>query len=170
MKPKRLPSTISRLTGINRPNQLPLRVAITDTLTVRASRKRNPLAKYRRIRKGFRLACPRAAQRDYSLFWVDFSICGYRELILRLARTPESRRLSNTRSARVTIVLALWRPLRPKGRAGAGDDEQLIDWDSKTIEDRSLDIWRHSWRGGDLRVRQSSGVLQCPHGNEDRAE
>jgi hypothetical protein len=46
---------------------------LADTLTVRASRKGNPFAKNRRISRGFRLACLRAAQRDYSLFWFDFS-------------------------------------------------------------------------------------------------
>jgi hypothetical protein len=53
-------------------DQLPLRIALTDTLTVRASRKGNPIAKNRWICRGFRLSIPRAAKRDYFILWFAF--------------------------------------------------------------------------------------------------
>ena len=123
-KPRSLPTAAPRHSLISCPNDLPLPATLSDlsitltyTLAVRAIRKGNPIAKSRLISNARRLAYPRVAERDYFLFlgWFFLS-CGYRELILSLARTPESRGYEEDLPAGCPILLPLWRPLRPTGR------------------------------------------------------
>ncbi len=77
----------------NCPYQLPFDPSITLTyaLAVSAIRKRNPIAKSRRISDASPRISARCAARLFSLSGLFFLSCGYRELILSLARTPESR-------------------------------------------------------------------------------
>src|SRR5208283_4224527 len=86
-------------------------IAFTNTLTVRAIRKRNPIAKSRLISNA--CASHVRALRSATIFFsvLFFLSCGYRELILSLARTPESRGygtpLRGVRSSCLSSVLSV---------------------------------------------------------------
>ena len=66
-------------------------IALTYALAVRATRKRNPVAKGRQISNASASRARTLRSATILYFLVCFFICGYRELILSLARTPESR-------------------------------------------------------------------------------
>jgi hypothetical protein len=89
---------IPNLSGINCPNDLPLPATLTDlsialtyTLAVSAIRKGNAASGTPRI--SYVSASHVRGPRSATILFSDliFLSCGYRELILRLARTPESR-------------------------------------------------------------------------------
>lgn len=93
-----MPNAAPRHSLISCPYDLPLPATLTDlsitltyTLAVRAIRKGNPIAKSRLISN----VCVShiRALRSATIFFsgLFFLSCGYRELILSLARTPESR-------------------------------------------------------------------------------
>jgi hypothetical protein len=121
---------------ISCPNDLPLPATLTDpsitltyALAVRATRKRNPVAKRPSNFKRFRLAGSRIAERDYSLFSGLFFYLRIPRADSQSRQDTRERRRRNTPSGRPTL-LALWRPFRPTGRMSPAIETRRASTDS----------------------------------------